>query len=365
MTKNTQLAKIKQLLDEPVPLGLQPTYYAKEDNRPINPIVGDAWVDENTLEIKIWDGREWIVLPEPPTSPTQFGDDNLVISESPGDELTLIAGGVENFKTFEIAATDMCIYYEGKTLVTINLKTGDVEFDEDYNPTEAAKIFWESISNYRYSEQGSYDVLQELRGILGVKENESIRSVARHLVVQEHDELRVVTVGNDDTGEIGISIKVGDHVYPDYMFSEDRMLSFYDLLKQRYDTETHKKHCNWHTWNHYYSWNDSDCTCEVEMMDFTTPPNDGKGKGSRVMTLPGGELPGRDDIEYFRDKLARAMELKQIPLIDKTKKQIALMEESADIISKGEPWYVPAGLSKKLARRKKVQAFDEALKVIE
>ncbi|KKL06774.1 hypothetical protein LCGC14_2592680, partial [marine sediment metagenome] len=140
MLKHTQLSKITQLLNEPVPLGLRPTNY--KDNRPTDPIVGDSWADEDTLEIKIWDGREWIVLPEPPTTSTstQFGDDNLVVSASPGDELTLIPGGIETLsfeearatKMFEITPTDMSINYEGKTLVAINLKTGLIEYGENY-----------------------------------------------------------------------------------------------------------------------------------------------------------------------------------------------------------------------------------------
>ena len=299
----------------------------------MNPNVGDYWADEETLEMQMWDGNNWIVLQERPTTPTQFGDDNLVMSAGPGEELTLIAGGVETLK-FGIGLDQpddtITIFGDCEMLVSIDTKTGDVEFGENYDPDETAKIFWENLGLYRHK-QG---------------------------------ELNVVTVGNDDTGEIGISIKVGDHIYPDYMFSEDRMKSFYELLKMRY---THDANCNWHTWNHYYSWNDSDCTCKVEMMDFTTA-TDGKGKGSKVEFLPSG-LPANamEDIQYFRDKLARAMELKQIPLVDKLEKQIKVMEvldEGADI-SEDEPWYMPAGLSKKLVARKKVQAFDDAMKVIE
>lgn len=288
-------------------------------NKPTNPIAGDAWADENTLEIKIWDGREWIVLPEPPTSPLdklQFGDKDTGFATK-DDELTLIPGGVETFRIKpdnRIEPDKMCINNNNTTLVSIDTKTGDIEYGDHYNPDETARVFWEALGNFPQREEASQNVLQELRGILGVKENESICSVARHLVDQEHDELHVVTVGNDDTGEIGISIKVGDHVYPDYMLSEDRMLSFYDLLKQRY--ETHDEDCNWHTWDHIFSWSESDCTCvkddcmkdepwfvpaSVEMMDFTTPFNVGRGKGSKVEVLPSGS---EDDIRYFEEKVS-------------------------------------------------------------
>jgi len=287
-------------------------------NKPTEPNVGDCWLDtEETQEILTWTGEKWIVMSSYEDKEQLFGDNDTVLA---GDgELTLIPGGVETLRLSSFNDTgltdpgpnNMCIFNDGKTIVTIDLKTGDIEFDEDYNPTEAAKIFWESISNYRYSEQGSYDALQELRTILGVKENESICSVARDLVSKTHDLV----------------------------------------------SKTHKNHCQWYTWNHYYSWHESDCTCKVEMMDFTTPSSEelAQGKGSKVETLPGGDfLLGLDDIRYFEEKLARTM--KQNLPTDKIEKQLEVLENA--IINCP---YIPECFES--AQNKK--RFDEAMKVIE
>ncbi len=288
----------------------------------MNPNVGDYWADEETLEMQMWDGNNWIVLQEQPTTPPQFGDDNLVMSAGPGEELTLIPGGVEALK-FGIGLDQpddtITIFGDCEMLVSIDTKTGDVEFGENYDPDETAKIFWENLGLYRHK-QG---------------------------------ELNVVTVGNDDTGEIGISIKVGDHIYPDYMFSEDRMKSFYELLKMRY---THDEDCNWHTWNHNYSWSDSDCTCV----------KDDCAK-DELWFVPAGvelNLETDDDIRYFEEKLERAK--KQNLPTDKIEKQIALTEKCSHI---PEKWSRNAdgkltwrALSK---AEQAEQAFDDAMKVID
>ena len=53
---------------------------------------------------------------------------------------------ISSFSNF----TDSVFLTIGPNLVSINLDTGEMTFGEDYQPTEAAQLFWSSIlAEYR------------------------------------------------------------------------------------------------------------------------------------------------------------------------------------------------------------------------
>lgn len=105
---------------------------------------------------------------------------------------------------------------DGDMLVRIDMSSGDLEYGDNYNPNDACRVFWDCLSAFKrpdhWEETDTYDaskVLRQVRRILEVPEAESIIEVARQ--------------------RMGL---------------------------------THEDHCNWHNWDHSYSWSASDCTCE-------------------------------------------------------------------------------------------------------
>jgi len=298
MTKNTQLSKLKQILDEPLDSDI--SLFPLTSNKPTNPDVGDCWADAETLEIQTWDGNNWIVLKEPPAAPTfQFSDDSDTGMSAPHDnELTLIAGGVE---TLKVEPDKMCIYNNCTALVTIDTKTGDIEYGENYDPDETAKIFWEALAHvnpqtkdlnmYRQLYNDNREILDGVRQNLGVPEGECINKF----------------------------------------------------------TKKHNDGCAWYGWDHQYTFSKSDCTCfKIEKLEGG---------------LPVGAM---EDIQYFRDKLTRAMTLKRPT--DKIEKQLEFLEETLPFVGKQIDMaaiincpYIPECFES--AQNKK--AFDYAMKVIE
>ncbi len=115
------------------------------------------------------------------------------------------------------SANNFEIYGEdGDMLVRINMSSGELEYGDNYNPTDACRVFWDCIDQYRkpdaWEENAEFDavkVLGQVRRILEVPEAESIIEVARQ--------------------RMGL---------------------------------THEDRCNWHSWDHSCSWSASDCTCE-------------------------------------------------------------------------------------------------------
>lgn len=114
------------------------------------------------------------------------------------EPLTLEHDGTDH--TIEFAPASASIYFEpcndftitdenGEALVTLNMKTGDVEYGENYCLNDAARIFWDALGTYKQPDAWEENenltatqVLREVRQVLGVGEGESIIDTARALV---------------------------------------------------------------------------------------------------------------------------------------------------------------------------------------
>ena len=91
--------------------------------------------------------------------------------------------------TVMVSSNDFSITNEdGENLVKIDMKSGDVEYGEQYCLNDAARIFWDAIGTYRQPDAWeenenltSTQVLVELRNILGVKEGGDIIVAAKQM----------------------------------------------------------------------------------------------------------------------------------------------------------------------------------------
>lgn len=215
----------------------------------------------------------------------------------------------------KVIANKMTICNDNEALVEIDTTTGEVTFGENYTLDETSRIFWKSLSlsnprmkdlndlnMYRNLYKDMVEILGKVRSNLGIPEGKDI-------------------------------------------------IAF---------TKKHGDECNWHKWDHRFSFSDSDCTCKVEMMDFTQPSSEelAQGKGSKVEKLPvpsyikswhGKTIPLGEDVRYFEDKLARAKE-NNLPTA-RIEKQLELLKDGAAIYHGRQP--------------SEVEIFDNAMKVIE
>lgn len=134
-----------------------------------------------------------------------FSDDERVLSSE--DTIELIAGGglkgdgslqlceaVPSASVQFVPNNNFEIYNEdGEMLVRLDMKSGDVEYGDNYCLNDAARIFWDVIGTYKqpdiWEEKANLDaqhILREVRHILGVGEGEDILVHAKKLVGLVH-----------------------------------------------------------------------------------------------------------------------------------------------------------------------------------
>lgn len=169
----------------------------------LEPKEGDLWTNCDTDNVYAWNGDKWVDT-EPATLEDKAPTLELYHS-SPGEMIT-----------FE-PSNDFSINDEnGEMLIRLDMSTGEVEFGDNYNPNVAAKVFWNCLGQHKQADHWkesanitATEVLRDVRKILGVGEGENVVEAARQIA--------------------------GD--------------------------AEHESHCNWHTWDHIFSWSGDDCTC--------------------------------------------------------------------------------------------------------
>lgn len=101
---------------------------------------GDLWTDPDDEQTYVFVGDHWIAT-EPRTEEDiqgewDFENSSLNLYHNTSAPLALFT---PQPRTFVLCGS------EGQELVTVNLDDGDVTFSEEYEPTESARAFWESI----------------------------------------------------------------------------------------------------------------------------------------------------------------------------------------------------------------------------
>ncbi len=199
---------------------------------------------------------------------------------------------------FTIEPTHRITIHNGTdTIVEMCTKTGKVTFGENYTFDEASRIFYQCLA-------ASNPQTQEIKEL-----NLAPQSGAAHEILR--------------TVRHNLGVPEGD-----------------DIIEF---TKKHSDGCAWYGWDHQFSFSDSDCTCfKIEVLEGGIPLK-----------------AGMEDIQYFQDKLARAMRLGQPT--KKIETQLEFAEDSVSIYDREFLSRVPKHL--KNIRAEKV--FDDAMKVID
>ena len=103
-------------------------------------------------------------------------DDKLTDDELMGEFKFSTVDPMETKEIFRVTATNKFVIYGGpgptpEMLVTFNLDDGLMTFGPNYNPDEAAKIFWEAVCSWRVNVYRSNN-----------DENERLRTAMQHTI---------------------------------------------------------------------------------------------------------------------------------------------------------------------------------------
>ena len=110
---------------------------------------GDCWY-ENETAIAVYNGEEWVAV----TMPVTLKDlRDLEKKAEEADQLLYYdAEAKMEMAPSEFAFTsvepsyDFNIFHEGETLISMDVRTGEVTFGENYTLDKASRVFWESVA---------------------------------------------------------------------------------------------------------------------------------------------------------------------------------------------------------------------------
>ncbi len=170
----------------------------------LEPVKGDLWTNCDTDNVYAWNGDKWV-------------DTEPATLEDKAPTLELYHTAPTSFVTFQPNNNFIITGDNGEEFVCINMKTGKTTLGPEYNPDLAARVFWNCIEQ-QFKQPDAWEesanitateVLRDVKKVLGVEEGENVVEVARQIA-----------------GDAG-----------------------------------HESHCNWHKWDHRFSWSGTDCTC--------------------------------------------------------------------------------------------------------
>ena len=103
---------------------------------------GDLFTDPESGETFAYNGEEWVT-----TQPPSLED--LTISDVAADQFLFYESDAQPTFTLNYEPTPfMTIYDDGEMMVEINVHDGTVSFGKNYDPEDAARIFWESLAGF-------------------------------------------------------------------------------------------------------------------------------------------------------------------------------------------------------------------------
>ncbi len=197
----------------------------------LEPKEGDLWTNCDTGNAFAWNGDKWV-----DTAPVELKD-----IEAP--TLELYHSEPAQMVAFEPNNNFIIMGDDGKQLVCIDMGTGKTTLGPEYNPDDAARVFWNCIEQFKQPDAGkenaniaATEVLRDVRRILGAEEGEDILDVAKQVI-----------------GDAGHKPHCNWYKW-DHKFSWSGDDCTCDA--------GHKPHCNWHKWDHRFSWSGDDCTCD-------------------------------------------------------------------------------------------------------